>query len=50
MLTQSFCGKSDATRQFARPRRSWEDNIKMDLGEIGWEGVEGIHMAQDMDK
>jgi hypothetical protein len=32
-----------------RPLR-WEDNIRVDLTEIGWEGVELIHLAQDRDK
>jgi hypothetical protein len=31
------------------PVRRWEDNIKMDLREIGWEIVEWIHLAQDRD-
>jgi hypothetical protein len=30
-----------------RPRRRWEDNIKIDLGEIGWEVVDWIHVAYD---
>jgi hypothetical protein len=34
-----------------RPRRRWEDNIWVDLGEIGfWEGVEWMHLAQDTDQ
>jgi hypothetical protein len=33
-----------------RPRRRWVDNIKMDLLEIGWGGVDWIGLAQDMDK
>jgi hypothetical protein len=33
-----------------RPKRTWEDNIKMDLREIGWDGVGWIHLAQDMDQ
>jgi hypothetical protein len=28
-------------------RRRWEDNIRMDLREIEWEGVDWIHLAQD---
>jgi hypothetical protein len=31
------------------PRRRWEDNIKMDLGEIGFRDVDWIHWAQDRD-
>jgi len=30
--------------------RRWEDNIRMDLRDIGWKGVEWIHLAQDMDR
>jgi hypothetical protein len=32
------------------PRRRWEDGIKMDLREIGWGGVQWIHLAQDRDR
>jgi hypothetical protein len=32
-----------------RPRRSWEDNIKMDLREIGWGGMDWNDLAQDRD-
>jgi hypothetical protein len=28
----------------------WEDNIRMDVREIGWEGVDWIHLAQDRDQ
>jgi hypothetical protein len=28
--------KPDGRRRFGRPRRRWEDNIKMDLREVGW--------------
>ena len=30
-------GKPEGRRPFGRPRRRWEDNIKMDLTEVGWE-------------
>jgi hypothetical protein len=33
-----------------RPRRRWVDDIKMDLGEIGWDGVDWIELAQDKDQ
>jgi hypothetical protein len=33
-----------------RPRRRWVDNIKIDLREIGWDGVDWIDMAQDRDQ
>jgi hypothetical protein len=37
-------------RPLLRPRRRWEDNIRMDLQEMGWEGVDWIDMAQDRDR
>jgi hypothetical protein len=33
-----------------RPRRRWVDNIKMDLREIGWGGMDSIDLAQDRDQ
>jgi hypothetical protein len=42
--------KCEGKRQFGRPRRIREDNIKMDLREIGLEGVDWIHLAQDRDQ
>jgi hypothetical protein len=43
-------GKPEGRRPVERPRRRWEDGIKMDLWEIGWGGVEWIHLAQDRDR
>jgi hypothetical protein len=43
-------GKPEGKRLLGRPRRRWEDGIKMDLREIGWGGVEWIHLAQDRDR
>ena len=34
---------------FGRPRRRWEDNIKMDIQEVGCEGVDWIELDQDRD-
>jgi hypothetical protein len=34
-------------RPLGRPRRRWVDNIKMDLREIGWDGMDWIDLAQD---
>jgi hypothetical protein len=42
-------GNTDGKRPLERSRRRWEDGIKMDLREIGWEGVKWIHLAQDRD-
>jgi hypothetical protein len=43
-------GKPEGKRPLERSRRRWEDGIKMDLREIGWGGVEWIHLAQDRDR
>jgi hypothetical protein len=43
-------GKPEGKRPLGRPRRRWVDNIKMDLGEIGWDGVDWIDLAQDRDQ
>jgi hypothetical protein len=40
-------GKPEGKRPLGRPRRRWVDNIKMDLLEIGWGGVDWIDLAQD---
>jgi hypothetical protein len=40
-------GKPEGKRPLGIPRRRWVDNIQMDLREIGWDGVDWIHMAQD---
>jgi hypothetical protein len=42
--------KKEGKRPLGRPRRRWEDNVKMDLGEIGWKGMDLIDLAQDRDK
>jgi hypothetical protein len=43
-------GKPDGKRQLGRSRRRWVDNIKMDLREIGWDGMDWIDLAQDRDQ
>jgi hypothetical protein len=43
-------GKPEGRRLLGRPRRRWVDNIKMDLLEIGWGGVDWIGLAQDRNK
>jgi hypothetical protein len=42
--------KPEGRRALGRPRRRWEDNIKMDLREVGWGGVHWIDLAQDRDR
>jgi hypothetical protein len=43
-------GRPEGRRPIERPRRRWEDNIKMDLQEVGWGGMDWIDMAQDRDR
>jgi len=43
-------GKPDGKRPHGRPRRRWEDNIKMDLREVGCGCVDWIELAQDRDR
>jgi hypothetical protein len=43
-------GKPEGKRPLGRPRRRWVDNIKMDLTEIGWDGIDWIDLAQDRDR
>jgi hypothetical protein len=40
-------GKPEGKRPPGRPRRRWVDNIKIDLREIGWDGMDWIDLAQD---
>jgi hypothetical protein len=43
-------GNPEGKRPLGRPRRRWEDGIKMDLRVIGWGCVEWIQLAQDRDR
>ena len=43
-------GKPDGKRPLGRPRHRWEDNIKMDIREVGCGGMEWIDLAQDRDR
>jgi hypothetical protein len=43
-------GRPVGKRPLGRPRRKWVDNIKVDLTEIGWDGVDWIDMAQDKEQ
>jgi hypothetical protein len=42
--------KSEDKRPLGRPRRKWEDNIRIDLRETGWEGVDWMDLAQSRDQ
>jgi hypothetical protein len=43
-------GKPEGKKPLGRPRRRWVDNIKMDLREIGWDGMVWIDLAQERDQ
>jgi hypothetical protein len=43
-------GKPKGKKPLTRPSCRWEDGIKMDFRESGWEGVEWIHLDQDGDQ
>jgi len=47
---KTYVGKPEGKRPLRRPRHRWEDNIRMNLMEIGWEGVDWMHLAQDRDQ
>jgi hypothetical protein len=46
-MNKILVGKPERKGPFRRPSHRWEDNINMDLNEIGWKGVDWIHVAQD---
>ena len=43
-------GKHERKRPLGRRRHRWEDNIKMDLHEVGCGGMDWIHLGQDRDR
>jgi hypothetical protein len=47
---RALVGKPERRRPLGRRRRRWEDNIKMDLREVGWGGMDWINLAQDRDR
>jgi len=49
-LYRVLVGKLEAKRPLVRPRRRWEDNIKMDLQEVGCGGMDWIELVQDRDR
>jgi hypothetical protein len=42
-------GKLEGRRPLGKPRHKWVDNIKMDLGDIGWHGMDWTDLAYDRD-
>jgi hypothetical protein len=43
-------GKPEGKRPLGRPRCRWVDNIRMDLGEVGWNDVDWIDLAKDRNR
>jgi hypothetical protein len=43
-------GKPEGRRPLGRPKYRWVDNIKKELTEIGWDGVDWINLTQDRDR
>jgi hypothetical protein len=43
-------GNPEGKRPLGRPRCRWVDNIKMDLRETGWDGMDWIDLVQDMEQ
>jgi len=43
-------GKPEGKKPLGRPRRRWEDNIKMDLQEVGCGGMDWMEPVQDRDR
>jgi hypothetical protein len=45
-----LAGKPEGKRPLGRPIRRWLDNIRMDLGEVGWGDVDWIGLAKDWNR
>ena len=43
-------GKPEGKTPLGRPRRRWEDNIRFDIQEVEWRGMDWIDLAQDQDR
>jgi hypothetical protein len=42
--------KPEGKRLLGRPRHRWKDNVRIHFREIGWEGVDWMHMVEDRDQ
>jgi hypothetical protein len=49
-LYRLLLGKPEGKSPLGRPRRRWVDNIRIDLGEVGWGDVDWISLAQDRNR
>jgi len=47
LMGERYLGKPEGNRPLGRPRRKWEKNIKMDLQEFGYVGIDWIKQIQD---
>jgi hypothetical protein len=47
---KAFVGKPERKRPMGKPRRRWDDNIKVDLQEVRCGGMDWIELAQDRDR
>ena len=47
---RALVGKPEGKRPLGRPRRRWEDNIKMDIQEVGCWSMDWIELAKDRDR
>jgi hypothetical protein len=45
-----FVGRPEGRRPLVRPRHKWDDNIKMDLQEVGWGVMDWMELAEDRDR
>jgi hypothetical protein len=44
---RNLVGRPEGKKSLGRPRRRWEDNINIDVGGIGWDGMDWVDLAQD---
>jgi len=49
-IYRELVGKPEGRRPLGRPRRRWEDNIKMDFQGVGFGGMEWVELSQDRDR
>jgi len=50
VVLRVLVGKPEGKRPLGRPRRRWEDNIKLHIQEVGCGGMDWIELAQDRDR
>jgi len=49
-IYRDLVGKPEGKRPLGRPRHRWDDNIKLDIQEVGCRGMDWIELPQDMDR